>query len=161
VEVLQVLQAIGSALGALTAAFLVYDRAVRGRPIFALHAQPGPARSSENYLHVRIMNVLDEDLVVESFSIAPPIVGLAEDHGVRAITAAQIQDVRPLVLPPRGEATYVLVILGAATDRDSDRIVISAKWRATRRSWPWKRTVRIHTTVADLKKLKAARLSRP
>ena len=153
----QILQAIGSALGALSAAFLVYDRAVRGRPIFGLHAEPGLAASSENYLYVRIVNVLDEDLVFENFSIAPPIVGLAEGHDVREITAAQIQKVRTLVLPPRREATYVLVILGAATGRDSERIVISAEWRATRRPWPGKRTVRIRTTVAELKNLKAAR----
>jgi len=157
VGALLILQAIGSALGALSAAFLVYDRVVRGRPIFALHVEPGLAASSENYLHVRIVNGLDEALVVENFSIAPPIVGLAEDHGIRAITAAQIQNVRTLVLPPRGEATYMLVILGAATDRDSERIVISAEWRTTRRPWPWKRTVRIRTTVAELKNLKAAR----
>lgn len=153
---LQAFQLVGALLGTASAAFIVYDRAVRGRPIFALHAQPGLA-SSENYLHVRIVNVLDEDLVVENFSVVPPIVGLAEDHDILAITAAQIQEVRTLVLPPRREATYVLVILGAATDRDSERIVISAEWRRTQRPWPWKRTVHIRTTVSELRRLKAAR----
>jgi hypothetical protein len=161
VGALQILQAIGSVLGALSAAFLVYDRAVRGRPTFELDVEPGLTPSSEKYPCARIVNVLDEALIVENFSVVPPIVGLAEDHSIGATMAAQIKKVRTLVLPARGAATYGLVILGAATGRDSDQIVISAEWRATRSIRPWKRTVRIRTTVAELKSLKAARTIGP
>jgi hypothetical protein len=150
-----VLQAIGSALGALSAAFIVYDRAVRGRPIFALHTEPGAP--GENYLYVRTVNVLDEAVVVENFRIDPAIVGLSEDHEPRSILTAQFKDVRTLVLPPRASATYVLMILGAATGRDAESIVISAEWRRTQHVWPWKRRLRIRTTVTELKRLKAAR----
>ena len=152
---LLVLQAIGSALGALSAAFIVYDRAVRGKPIFALHTEPGPP--GDNHLYVRLVNVLDEALVVENFRIEPAIVGLSEDHEARSILTAQFKDIRNLVLPPRASATYVLIILGAATGRDDEGVVISAEWRRTQRVWPWKRRLRIRTTVAELKNLKTAR----
>jgi|SRR6516165_9790463 len=156
---LQILQGIGSALGALSAAFLVYDRAVRGRPTFTLDAEPGLA-PSENYLRARIVNVRDEAILVENFSVDPPIVGLAEDQSARAIIAAQTQEVRTLVLPAWGEVAYVLVMLGKATGRNTEPVVISAEWRATRRPWPWKRRVRIRTTVAELKAFKTARTVR-
>jgi hypothetical protein len=157
VGALQVLQAIGSALGALSAAFLVYDRAVRGRPIFALHAEPGPP--GDNHLYVRLVNVLDEAVIVEDFRIEPGIVALSEDHEVRSVVEAQFKNIRSLVLPARASATYVLIILGAATGRDAEGIVISADWRRTQRAWPWKRRVHIRTKVAELKRLKAARTS--
>jgi hypothetical protein len=155
VGALQVLQAIGSALGALSAAFIVYDRAVRGQPIFALHTEPGPP--GDNYLYVRLVNVLDEALVVENFRIEPAIVGLSEDHEARSMLTAQFKDIRTLILPPRASATYVLMILGAATGRDAEGVVMSAEWRRTQRVWPWKRRLRIRTTVAELKNLKTAR----
>jgi hypothetical protein len=121
VGALLVLQAIGSALGALSAACIVYDRAVRGRPIFGLHTEPGPP--GDNHLYVRLMNVLDEAIVVENFRIDPPIVGLSEDHAARSILTAQFKDIRTLVLPAHASATYVLMILGAlaAIDRSSPR----------------------------------------
>jgi hypothetical protein len=155
VGALQILQAIGSALGALSAAFIVYDRAFRGRPIFALHTEPRTPRESD--LFVRLANVLDEAIIVENFRIDPQIVALSEDHGVRSLTTAQFRDIRTLVLPPRASATYVLMILGAATDRDAEDIVISAEWRRTQRVWPWKRRLRIRTNVAELKRLQGAR----
>jgi hypothetical protein len=131
VGALQLLQAIGSALGALSAPFIVYDRAVRGQPIFALHTEPGSP--GDNYLYVRLVNVLDEALVIENFRIEPAIVGLSEDHEPRSLLTAQFKDIRSLVLPPRASATYVLIILGAATGRDPEGIVISAEWRRTQR----------------------------
>jgi hypothetical protein len=153
---LQAFQLVGAVLGTASAAFIVYDRLVRGRPTFALHARPRSPSSRDNYLYLRIVNVLDEDLVFENFRIVPPILGLSEDHSVRSIVDAQMQEVRTLVLPPRGSVTYPLIILGAATGRDSEPVLISVEWRATRRPWPWKRTVCISTTVGELKLLQAA-----
>src|SRR5258707_12877015 len=98
-KALQIFQFLGAILGTASAAFIIYDRLVRSRPIFALHAKPGSS-PSENYLYLRIVNELDEDLIVENFSIVPPILGLSEDHEVRSMVAAQLQEGRTLVLPP-------------------------------------------------------------
>jgi hypothetical protein len=153
---LQAFQLVGAALGILSAAFIIYDRLARSRPIFALHVKLGTSRS-ENHLYVRIVNEVEEDLIVENFRIDPPILGLSEDDQIRSIVAAQLQDVRTLIVPPRGSATYALIILGAATGRDSEPVLISAEWRVTRHPWPWKRSVRIQTSAGELKDLKAAR----
>jgi hypothetical protein len=98
---LQVFQFFGALLGTASAAFIVYDQAIRGRPNFALHAK---SAGGENYLYVRIVNVLTEDLVVENFRINPQIVALSEDHEIDSMVAAQIQVPRTLILPPLGSA---------------------------------------------------------
>jgi hypothetical protein len=72
---------------------------------------------------------------------------LSEEHEPRSLLKAQFKDIRSLVLPPRASATYVLIILGAATGRDSEGIVISSEWRRTQRVWPWKRRLRIRMSV--------------
>jgi hypothetical protein len=82
---LQAFQLVGALLGMASAAFIVYDRAIRGRPTFALHAK---SAGGENNLYVRIVNVLNEDLVVENFRIDPQIVALSEDHELESIVAA-------------------------------------------------------------------------
>jgi hypothetical protein len=54
---LESVKLIGAVLGIATAAFIVFDRVFRGRPIFALHAKvrvPG-----DNDLFLRVKNVLD------------------------------------------------------------------------------------------------------
>jgi hypothetical protein len=49
--------------------FVIYDRVVRGRPIFVLHVAGRIA--GENRLFLRMKNVLDEDIVVEDWQITP------------------------------------------------------------------------------------------
>lgn len=154
--IVEAIKLVGGALGIASAVFVVYDRLVRGRPIFAIHATAGSP--GDNYLHLRIKNVRDEDIVIENWKITPSIVGLATDPSVRAIAAAQIKDTPRAIVPPTGSLTLLLIILGAATDRDNDKIEISAEWISTQRPWPFRRRVKIKTTVAKLKEWKAAHL---
>jgi hypothetical protein len=152
----EALKLIGGVLAIPTAAFIVYDRLVRNRPIFAIHAERGAP--ADNYLFLRIKNVLDKDIVIDNWNVTPPIVGLSTDHSIHAIVKAAIGKIPRAILPPTGSLTLLLIILGDATDRDNDKITISAEWSSTRNPWPFRRRVKIKTTVAKLKEWKAAHI---
>lgn len=145
---------IGGIIAIPTALFVVYDRVVRGRPIFAIHADG--KIGGENRLFLRVKNVLDEDIVIEDWQIAPPLLGLSTDHSIRAIISAQVQQIPRSIVLPMGSLTLLLIILGAATGRDNEEIEISAKWARTNKPWPFQRRITIKTTVARLKEWQAA-----
>jgi hypothetical protein len=151
---LESVKLIGAVLAIATAAFIVFDRVFRGRPIFALHAKvrvPG-----DNDLFLRVKNVLDEDVVIENWDVSPKLVGLSTDQSMRAIVEAATGNISTAILPPLGELTLRLIILGAATGRENVPITISAEWNNTRRPWPFRRTLKIKTTAARLHELKGA-----
>lgn len=153
-SVAEAIKLIGGILGIATATFIVFDRIWRNQPIFALHAKPRVA--GDNYLFLRIKNVLDEDIVIENWSVSPQLVGLSTDTSVRAIAGAMLDDVPTTILPPLGEQQFNLVILDAATPRKQEEITISAQWDTTRHPWPFRRRVKIKTTLARLEELKGA-----
>ena len=154
-RLLEAIKLIGGILGIATTAFIVIDRVFRGRPIFALHAVarvPG-----DNYLFLRVKNVLDEDVVIENWAISPAILGLSTDTSVRAIAGAVLGTISTAILPPLGELKLVLLVLGEATDRKTETVTISADWNTTRHPWLFRRCVKIKVTVARLEELKGAR----
>jgi hypothetical protein len=109
------------------------------------------------HLFLRIKNVLDEDVVIESWRIKPNnVVGLSTDNSVRAIAVAALGQIPIAIIPPLGELKLALVILGGATGRENEPVTISAIWTATRRPWPFERSVKIRTTIARLNELKGA-----
>ena len=151
---LESVKLIGAVLGIATAAFIVFDRVFRGRPIFALHAKV--RAPNDNDLFLRIKNVLDEDVVIENWDVTPELVGLSKDDSVRAIIEAAAGNIQTAILPPLGELMLRLIILGPATGREQEPIIISAQWNNTRRPWPFRRTLKIKTSVARLRALKGA-----
>jgi len=152
--VVEFIKIAGGIAGLASATFLIYDRLVRDRPIYAIHAKQGPP--GNNPLFLRIHNALDEDIVVENWHIVPPLVGLSTDNSIRGMVGAVIGEMPRAILPPRGALNLVLVILGVATNRDSESIRISAEWSTTKRPWLFRRRVEIKTTVAKLKQWKEA-----
>ena len=157
--VLETIKLIGAVLGIATAGFIVFDRVFRNRPIFALHA--APRVPGDNYLFLRIKNILDEDIVVENWVIRPKIIGLSTDTSIRSIVEAQVGNIPTVILPPFSELKLKLIILGAATNRQHDVITIAAQWDTTRKPWPFPRHIRLKTTVARLEALKGAHQGKP
>jgi hypothetical protein len=151
---IEAIKLLGGILGIATAAFIVFDRVVRGRPIFAVHAVPRVA--GDNYLFLRIKNVLDEDVVIENWRITPPLLGLSTDTSVRAIAGAVLGTIPMAIVPPLGELKLALLILGAATNNKNQTVAISADWNTTRHPWLFTRHVKIRITVARVEELKGA-----
>ena len=110
--VAEVIKLVGGIFGIATAGFIVIDRVWRNRPIFALHAKPRVP--GDNYLFLRVKNVLDEDVVIENWSISPGLVGLSTDTSVRALAGAMLHDVPATILPPLEELKFHLMILDRA-----------------------------------------------
>jgi hypothetical protein len=152
---LEAIKLIGGMLGIATAAFIVFDRVSRNKPIFALHAKPRVA--GDNYLFLRVKNVLDEDVVIENWRIEPDgLVGLSTGVSVRALVGAMIRQIPTTILPPLGEEKFNLVILDLTTNRKRKPLTISAQWNTTRHPWPFRRRAKITTTVERLEELKGA-----
>jgi hypothetical protein len=105
---------------------------------------------------VRIKNNLDHDVLIENWSITPPLVGLATGDSVREIADATVGKIPTMIVPSLGVFMLPLIILGPATGRHLDQIIIRANWTSTTRPWPLRRHIKIKTTVAKLKTLKAA-----
>jgi hypothetical protein len=146
----------GALLGIGTASFLVYDRLFRDRPIFALHVK-GQASRRENDVYLRIKNVTDEDIVIDDVSISPAHLALSVDGEIHSLVSAMIIEVHPIAIGPFGER--LLILITRTTDGSAaefDPVSIVATWRGTRRPWPWKRHVRIQTSVAAIRKLRSA-----
>jgi len=139
-----------------TTLFVIYDRVVRGRPIFVLHVAGRIA--CENRLFLRMKNVLDEDIVAEDWQITPPLIGLSADDSFRAIAKAVVDPPPRSIVPPMGSLLLHLIILPAATGRDNDKVEISARWMRTRNPWPFQRRVKFPVTVARLKEWKEAHM---
>jgi hypothetical protein len=51
--IVEPIKLVGSLLGIATAAFIVYDRLVSGRPVFAISAKPGSRSRRDNWKSTR------------------------------------------------------------------------------------------------------------
>jgi hypothetical protein len=111
----------------------------------------------DNEVFLRIKNVTDEDIVIDEISISPAHLTLSVDHEIRSLVSAMVSEFNQIVVGPLGER--LLILITAVTEGNSaelEDVSITATWRGTRRPLPWKRHVRIQTTVAAIKKLRTA-----
>jgi hypothetical protein len=150
----------GSLVGLATASFVVWDRVYRDRPIFALHVKSPPtgrAGGRENDVFLRIKNVSDEDIVVDDVSIGPAHLTLSVDNEIRSLVSAMVSEVHPIVVGPFGERLLILITtVVEGSPAELEPVSITATWRGTRRPWPWKRHVRIQTSVTEVRRLRSA-----
>jgi hypothetical protein len=156
---LEFIKLVGGIAGLGTALFTIYDRLYRDRPIFALHVNR-PADSvvsRENDVYIRIKNPTDEDIIIDNISIVPGHLTLATGNDTHAIVRAMVSEFNLIVVRPYLERLLVLIVrLHEGNPAETENVTITATWRGTRRPWPWKRHVRIRTTVAQIRKLKSA-----
>jgi hypothetical protein len=149
----------GALLGIGTASFIVFDRLYRDRPIFALHVrgQMGLAAGLDNEVYLRIKNVTDEDIVIDEISINPAHLTLSIDNEIRSLVSAMVSGFNQIVVGPLGERLLILITtVTEGSSSEFEEVCIMATWRGTRRPWPWKRHVRIRTSVAAIRKLRTA-----
>ena len=153
---IETIKFIGSCLGIATALFIVFDRLYRDRPIFSLRVV-SRQRGAENKL--RIKNTTDEDLVIDGISFDPKYFTLAVDDGIRSSIVSSIRrrgEFDPIVVGPRGERLLRLIFTENHQQGASDSVAVVATWNNTRRPWPWKRHVRIRTSLTSINLLKSA-----
>ena len=147
---------LGTLLGICTATFIVYDRLYRGRPIISVTAERRTI--SENFLFVRIKNVLDHDIIVENWFVSDPrLISIYMDDTLRAALVGSLGTIPAIIIPPLGVGKLPLVVRGGESDF-SQSVTIEADWDNTARPWPFRRYIKIKKTIGELRELERAHL---
>jgi hypothetical protein len=142
---------VGSLGGLVSAAFLIYDRTIRWRPVCYLCPVPEDFR-----VHLRIRNVASETVFIDAISITPQRLEIVLKSEVEAAAALirprdVVQD-RSMVIGPSEEKSIPLTFQLQGLF-DSAPIKLKVYWRTTRWSWPLRRCVRIKTSPKDIQRL--------
>jgi hypothetical protein len=158
-EFVEVFKVVGAAGGLISAVFLLYDRLVRIRPEVFLSNGEYPG-----HLDVTVRNVSNESIILDEIGVSPNILGLAQGDGIHAIAEAihrRGDDVTEstrevfIVLKPLEELQLKLVTFDKFNQASNDqKIVTRISWRTTRFRIPFKRNVKIRTSVADIRAMK-------
>ena len=112
-------------------------------------------------------NVSTESIILDEIGISPNILGVAEGDGIHAIVEAihrrgddVVESLREvfIVLKSLEELELKLVTFDRFEKvRADEKITVRLAWRTTRYQLPFKRNIRIRTTVSDLRALKEQR----
>jgi hypothetical protein len=154
-DFIEVFKVVGAAGGLISACFLLYDRLMRIRPEAFLSKGEYPG-----HLNITVRNVSNESIILDEIGVSPNILGAAEGDGVHAIVEAihrRGDDVAEssrdvfIVLKPLEElrlkvVTFDKFIQAAA----GQKVVVRLSWRTTRDRMPFKRNIKIRTSVADI-----------
>ena len=158
-DFLEAFKVIGAAGGLISAGFLVYDRLVRGRPEAFLSNGEYPGQ-----LMVTVRNVSTESIIVDEIAVAPNIIGIAEGNSAHAV-AEIIQDRSDkekrssrkvfLVLKPLEALELHLITFGKFENAlGTQKVTAQFSWRTTRLRFPFKRGIKVNTSVADIRAMK-------
>jgi hypothetical protein len=163
-DFLEAIQLVGSIVGLLSGAFIVYDRLFRWRPTVYL----GP---KEFHVHLFFRNVSDETIVINEVTFEPKFAEIARANDLITVNEERQKSFYPTTAgkdDPRFEGNYI--VLKGLEERDfaihrygdfesaNDDVVlkIRCRWENTRRPWPFRRYVKVLTTVGKVKRLREA-----
>ena len=156
---MEAFKTVGAAGGLVSSAYFLYDRIVKIRPDAFLSRGEYPGQ-----LDITVKNVSNESIILDQISASPNIIGLAEGDGIRAIVEAvhrRGDDVakssRPvfIVLKPLEEFQLKLVTFDKFEKMKAEqKVIIRLSWRTTRFRLPFRRKVRIRTSVSDIRWMK-------
>ena len=147
---------IGGIGGLLSAAFLLYDRIFRWRPLVYLHPE-------DFQVKLRIVNVARETIIIDKIK-TPPMIAVIWDSDLRAAAAViepsvreEVNESRPLVIGPSEERSVGLMPgFNAVSPAPEARLSIRCDWRNTRRPLPFRRSVHVRTNRRDFETLRNA-----
>ena len=155
IDALEAVKLFGGIAGLLSAAFLIFDRLVRDRPILVLHRQ---SIGVNGYAYLRIINRVDDDLIIQSVTCRPPHISIATDHGVRAIAEAVIQSpLGPLIISPKSEAHLPIVKMSQTETSSQAQVRITIRWRRSHHAWPCDRATTLKTDIKFITTLEEAK----
>jgi hypothetical protein len=161
-DLLEAFKVVGAAGGLISAGFLLYDRLMRIRPDAFLSSGEYPGQ-----LMVTVRNVSNEPIILDEIAVAPNIFGIAHGDGVRAMTDiihhrgdSERESSRKvfIVLKPLQELELGLITFDKFEQASADqKLVAQFSWRTTRFRMPFKRSIKINTSVADIRAMKEAK----
>jgi hypothetical protein len=158
-NLLEAFKVVGAAGGLISAGFLLYDRLVRIRPDAFLSKGEYPG-----HLDITVRNVSNESIILDEVGASPNIFGIVKGEGAHAMAEAihrRGDDVAEssrevfIVLKPLEELQLKLVTFDKFNQAASDQKVVARfSWRTTRFRMPFKRNIKIKTSVADIRAMK-------
>lgn len=158
----EAIKLFGGLAGLVSAAFLIWDRWARGRPLAWVTAKEYWA---SRYQYIRIQNPGPADLFIRKVRAYPPIYSFAKDHKAESIAAATIGvdvhvllaagETHDLVLIPRDIETPDIPVF-VPRDPDSRRVSFYIHWRKTSSSWLWQIPVTVRSSARDIEQIAAA-----
>lgn len=120
--------------------------------------------SYPGHLDITVRNVSNETLILDEIGASPNTFGIAEGDGTRAIVEVihrRGDDVAEssrkvfIVIKPLEELQLKLVTFDKFEKASADQKVVARfSWRTTRFRMPFKRNIKIKTSVADIRAMK-------
>ena len=160
-DIVEVIKFVGSLAGLATAAFLIYDRLIRSRPVVYLGV-------SDFKADLRFKNVTSETIIIDEIKITPDYLRAARANDLITPNEERQQSFYPtsagkddprfegnfVFLKPSEERHFALHRFGGFEQAPADEmIVIRCRWESTRRPWFTKRYVNVRTSVEKIRKL--------
>ncbi len=156
---LDLISIVGGLAGLGSAAFLIFDRAIRDRPRMVLHRK---SIGANGVAQLRIINRADDDLLIRSINCSPPLIGIADDDKLAGTVKAVVGEMPSMIIVgPHAEAVLPVIKLKGSAENAATPIKISASWTRSRHYWPWPLTSTLRTTRAFLDQMEAARPHAP
>jgi hypothetical protein len=159
VDLMEAFKVLGAAGGLISAGFLIYDRLMRGRPEAFLSNGEHPEQ-----LMVTVRNVSTEVIILDEIAVAPNIVGIADGNSARAmaeiIQDRSVKEKRSsrrafIVLKPLEALELHLITFEKFENAlGAQKVTAEFFWRTTRFRLPFKRTIKVTTSVADIRAMK-------
>lgn len=154
---LEMIKLVGSFAGLVSAAFLFWDRWVRGRPLAWVTAKKLGAAS---YEYIRVVNPGPGGVFIRRIDVSPPIYGIAKDHSAGAIAGTLGDEDVHVFLEPGKTHDLVLIDrrnqLEVPNDAPPQRVYIFIRWRKTSSSWLRQFPVRVVTSTDVIRDIAAA-----
>jgi len=160
--IIEFIKTAGAIAGLASAAFLIWDRLVRGRPRAELSATGAPADPC-----IRIVNPGPTGLLIRSVRVLPAgIYAVAKNRDIKLIMAAvgdktvEGANVLNIVLLRPGQE-HDLAIIDRRKDEDarkniSRRVCFCINWRKNSSTWLPQLPVFIFTSIAGIQRIVAA-----
>ena len=160
-SIIETLKSVGSIVGLITGAFVVFDRFIRNQPFLSFE----PRESNDKSIELRVHNVADEGLLIQRIVVEPrQLAAFAFGENVRATIEAAASmhndDSRIAFVPAQSTSLLPMIVYSEWNNCPEDtKLNVVVHWRPSSSRFFWTRPIKICRTVGELKGLeKATRL---
>jgi hypothetical protein len=153
-RMLDTLTTVGSLVGLITGAFVLFDRLWRGRPIACVQTEPNTGGKIKG---IRIRNAAQVDILIREIRVKPPFVRVARSSEIYDLASALIKGEMVAVLGPSHARFFPLMGHGIPLeDAPPQRIWFRISWRRTDSTWLWQFPKWVSTSTDDLRRIAEA-----
>jgi hypothetical protein len=143
-DFVEAIKLFGGIAGLATAAFTIWDRLARGRPLAYVTLKGSPGNP---YQYVRVKNVDRMDILITAIRPSPSRFRISKGHSLRAIVGAAMGERPAAILAPEQEHDFPVII---KSDEPASTIWFFISWRRASVTWMPLPPKVISTSTRDL-----------